>query len=252
MDLSLSFYVVTALAVFITGLSKSGFGGGLGVMSVPMMSLFVEPRFAAAVLMPVLLAMDVLIVLRFWNKWSFAVLRPLLTGAALGLVIGTATFQWMDANAIRFTVGVMAVFFVGQFLFKQGRLATSSGDRFWAGSFLGSISGFSSFIAHAGGPPVKGYLLAQDLEKTSFVATNTLFFFILNATKFGIYGALGTLNTDSVSVSLVVAPALFLGIALGAKLHQHMDQRFFVKIVYGFLAITAFKLLHDSIPALFS
>ena len=84
MDHTFAFYGVAAFSVLLTGLSKSGFGGGLGVMAVPMMSLFVTPQFAAAVMMPILLAMDVLIVWRYrrtmlsssvvnrtsWKFWS--------------------------------------------------------------------------------------------------------------------------------------------------------------------------------------
>jgi len=63
----LSFFVVAAAAVLLTGLSKSGFGGGLGVVSVPVLSVFVEPQFAVAVLMPLLITMDVIIVWQYRN-----------------------------------------------------------------------------------------------------------------------------------------------------------------------------------------
>ncbi|MEP4194592.1 MAG: TSUP family transporter [Aliishimia sp.] len=70
MELTSAFYVVSILSILLTGISKSGFGGGLGVMSVPLMSLFVAPQFAAAVLMPILLAMDILIVWRYRRTWD--------------------------------------------------------------------------------------------------------------------------------------------------------------------------------------
>ena len=250
MDLPLSFYTVTMFAILLTGISKSGFGGGLGVMAVPMMSLFVAPQFAAAVLMPILLVMDILIISRYRKDWNPLVLRALVPGAFAGLTIGMATFQWMDANMIRFAVGLLAVIFVVQFLLRNRRPNSKAQSGFLTSSVLSAISGFASFVAHAGGPPIKGYLLSQNLGKTAFVGTNTAFFFMLNAIKAVIYGALGTLSQESLTVSLMVAPVLFLGVVIGTTLHHYIDQKRFVQIVYVFLSFTAVRLLYDSVPTL--
>ncbi|WP_428670724.1 sulfite exporter TauE/SafE family protein [Roseibium sp.] len=251
MDLSLSFYVVSIIAILITGISKSGFGGGLGVMAVPIMSLFVAPQFAAAVLMPVLLAMDVLIAWRYRHQWNRPIVFALLPGALVGLGIGGVTFQYMHADAIRFVVGLLALFFVLQFLAQRRQLRVARQTPEIVISFLGGISGFASFVAHAGGPPVKGYLLRQKLEKATFVGTNTMYFFTLNALKTIAYGSAGTLAKESLMISLFMTPFLFVGVYAGTWLHRLVDQGSFVKIVYGFLAITAGKLLIDSVPRLF-
>ncbi|WP_394691124.1 sulfite exporter TauE/SafE family protein [Hoeflea sp.] len=251
MEYTFAFYLVATVAVLLTGLSKSGFGGGLGVMAVPMMSLFVAPQFAAAVLMPILLTMDVLIVWRYRRTWDRRIVLSLLPAALAGLVIGSMTFQYMDADVIKLLVGLLAAFFVLQFLatrHAQGEVGTKSRPLVWG---LGLLSGFASFIAHAGGPPVKGYLLQQQLEKTWFVGTNTVFFFSLNFLKTIAYGASGTLSLASLTTSALLAPVLVLGVFLGIGLHRFVDQHIFVKVVYGFLALTAAKLLFDSAAALF-
>ncbi|MFK7746468.1 MAG: TSUP family transporter, partial [Roseobacter sp.] len=111
---------------------------------------------------------------------------------------------------------------------------------------LGALSGFSSFIAHAGGPPVKGYLLRQQLEKSWFVGTNTVFFFTLNFLKTVAYGAFGTLSASSLQISFLLSPMLLLGVLLGFRLHKVVDQAVFVKVIYSFLGLTAVKLLYDS------
>ncbi|WP_299965471.1 sulfite exporter TauE/SafE family protein [uncultured Roseobacter sp.] len=248
-DLALSFYGVAALSILLTGISKSGFGGGLGVMAVPLMSLFVAPQFAAAVMMPILLAMDVLIVWRFRRTWDQRIILGLLPAAVLGLVLGSLTFGLMNADVIRLVIGLLAAFFVGQFLASRRATHGSRPTRrpvVWA---LGLLSGFSSFVAHAGGPPVKGYLLRQNLEKTWFVGTNTVFFFTLNVIKTIAYGATGTLSMTSLLTSVTLAPVLFVGVFIGARCHAYIKQEVFVKVVYGFLALTAAKLLTDSVLA---
>ncbi len=119
MDQSIAFYVVAVVAIVLTGLSKSGFGGGLGVMAVPLMSLFVTPQFAAAVMMPILLAMDLLIVWRYRATWDRRIILGLLPAALVGLVLGNLAFHYMDANVVKFLVGLLAAFFL-DFFFKMG------------------------------------------------------------------------------------------------------------------------------------
>jgi len=250
MELSSLFYVVSIIAILLTGISKSGFGGGLGVMAVPLMSLFVAPQFAAAVMMPILLAMDVLIVWRFRHTWNRAIVFGLLPAALAGLALGSLVFELMDANVVRLLIGLLAAFFVIQFLVSRQNSKTQTKTArpvIWG---LGCLSGFASFIAHAGGPPVKGYLLQQKLEKSWFVGTNTMFFFSLNFIKTVAYGAAGTLSVESLRTSLILAPILVLGVVMGARMHKLVAQNVFVTIVYGFLALTALKLLFDSLTAL--
>ncbi|WP_305984858.1 sulfite exporter TauE/SafE family protein [Roseibium sp. MMSF_3544] len=250
MTLPLSFYLVTAAAVFVTGLSKSGFGGGLGVVSVPMLSLFVEPQFAVAVLMPLLITMDVIVVWQYRHHWRKDVVKAMLPGALVGLAIGLATFQWMNAELIRFVVGLLALAFVAQYLLSRTSPAIERAPRHGAAFALAALSGFASYVAHAGGPPVKGYLLAQRLDKSVFVGTNTMYFFSMNALKTVSYTLMGQLSFDSLAVSLWIAPVLLGGIAVGNFLHKRIDQRLFIALVYGFLALAGAKLLSDSITSL--
>ncbi|QBY02552.1 sulfite exporter TauE/SafE family protein [Rhodophyticola sp. CCM32] len=246
MDQSFAFYAVAVLAIMLTGMSKSGFGGGLGVMAVPLMSLFVTPHFAAAVMMPILLAMDLLIVWRYRSTWDRRLIFGLLPAAFVGLALGSVSFHYLDATTIKFLVGLLAAFFVVQFVASRRVDLSDQRTPLPVVFALGTLSGFASFIAHAGGPPVKGYLLRQQLEKSWFVGTNTVFFFALNFLKTIAYGAFGTLSVTSLQVSAVLSPMLLLGVFLGFRLHTVVDQRFFVNVVYGFLALTATKLLYDS------
>ncbi len=252
MDLSTSFYIIAGTAVLITGVSKSGFGGGLGVMSVPLMSLYISPQFAVAVLMPILLAMDLIIVWTYRARWNQAVVAMLLPGAAAGLFIGAMTFQWMSADTVRFAIGVLALLFVAQFAIGQLRGAAAEGTGAGTVFALGAVSGFASFVAHAGGPPVKGILLRQQMDKSTFVGTNTMFFFTLNAVKTGAYAAMGHFSADSLAVSLTLSPVLFLGIGLGLVLHRFISAQVFTRLVYGFLLLAGLKLLIDSSATIWS
>lgn len=251
MELSPTFFAVAGLAVLITGVSKSGFGGGLGVMAAPLMALYVEPSFAVAVMMPILLAMDVLIVASYRRDWDRGAVATLLPGALAGLALGAATFAYFDAALIRIAVGVLAIAFVLQYLIQM--LAPQEKSTEFHGFFvfgMGALSGFASYVAHAGGPPVKGFLLFQKYEKSRFVGTNTVFFFTLNLLKTFAYTAFGQISLESLWVSALLSPLLVIGVVAGLRLHRLVEPARFTALVYGFLALAGAKLLWDGVGAL--
>jgi hypothetical protein len=250
LELPLSFFILSAVSILVTGISKSGFAGGLGVMNVPLMSLFVSPQFALAVMMPILIAMDMIIIWHYRNSWDRSIVLMLIPGAILGVIIGAMTFHYMNADIIKFIVGLISMILVLQFFFisKSQLMPKPSGKTI--PFILGSISGFAGFIAHAGGPPVKGYLIQQKPDKTEFVATNGAFVFFINTLKCFGYTILGNMTFESMKVSLVLSPMIFIGIALGTYLHRLINPKIFTKFVYILLAMAGLKLLWDSAPSI--
>ncbi|MFP3366514.1 hypothetical protein R0J93_23000, partial [Pseudoalteromonas sp. SIMBA_148] len=59
-------------STYLTGISKGGFAGGFGSLSVPLMALAIGPLEAAGILLPLLLVMDFLSSRAWWGKqlWS--------------------------------------------------------------------------------------------------------------------------------------------------------------------------------------
>ncbi|MGB0696103.1 MAG: sulfite exporter TauE/SafE family protein [Rhodospirillaceae bacterium] len=261
MSLPPEFYVTAILSIILTGISKSGFAGGLGVVAVPLMALSVTPQMAAAINLPILVVMDILIIWRYRKSWSMAVILPMMPGALLGLAIGAATFEWAEPDAIRIAVGVMAVAMAARWLLARRHAAQSPAEaetqppltpapkQTGRGSLfaLGALSAYASYIAHAGGPPVKGYFLRQRLEKSAFVGTNGMFFFFLNGLKLVSYTALGQITLETAKVSALLSPALIIGVLIGFALHSRIPQQAFSAIVYSLLGVVGLKLLWDGV-----
>nr|NIR58198.1 TSUP family transporter [Gammaproteobacteria bacterium] len=105
------FYLLAVPAVLILGVSKGGFGGGLGSLAVPMVALVVSPVQAAAVLLPILCVMDVHGAWVYRWRWDPANLKILMPAAIVGLAVGTATFRYLNADTIRILIGGVAVGF---------------------------------------------------------------------------------------------------------------------------------------------
>ncbi len=239
------FYLAAIPAVLLFGISKGGFGGGLGVAAVPLMALATSPIQAAAVLLPILCFMDLLSVRVYWKLWSTRELVVLLPAAVLGVVIGTAVFQFLNDNLIKLIVGVVAVTFT---------LHHYSGKVFgkphahwptWSGRIAGTIAGFTSFVAHAGGPPVDMYLLRRPLKKTRFVATTVFFFLVVNYVKLIPYAWLGQFDATNLKTSLVLLPVAAVGVYAGAWLHKRVSDQVFFGLVYILLLAVGIRLIAD-------
>lgn len=247
MTLALEFYLVGAIAVLMTGISKSGFAGGLGVLAVPAMSLFVTPQMAAAIMLPILVAMDVANVWRYRHDWVRRAVFLLVPGAVVGIGIGAATFHLFNPAMLKIGIGLLALWFFANFIFQRKNAQAQGSFNRVTITLAGLVSGFTSFVAHAGGPPVKGYLLTQNLEKSQFVGTNGVFFFLVNSLKVIPYFYLGQFTADSLKISLTLAPLVPVGILIGFHLHKIISQKVFTGVAYAFLLLSGVKLLWDGV-----
>ena len=252
-DFPLAFYAVAIVAILITGISKGGFGGGSGGVAVPLMSIFIAPPEAAGIMLPILCAMDLFGVHAYRGRWSKAHLAVLLPGAAIGIAAGGLAFGALPVNAIRLLLGVIAVTFALNRWFRiserlSARLAARAAPPGrLAGWFWGALSGFTSTLAHAGGPPFSIWMLPQKLDKTLLVGTSVVFFLIVNYVKLIPYYFLGQLNAGNLAASLMFAPLAPLGIWLGVFLHRRMSDRVFYAVSYTLLFATGVKLIADAV-----
>ena len=241
------FYLLAVPVVLLVGISKGGLGGGLGTLAVPLLSLMVDPRLAAAILLPILCAMDIFSVWSFRGAWDKLNVKILLPGALLGTLAGALTFHITNADMIRVLVGLLALYFVGHYvwglrLLAQAKVRTADVKR---GTFWGALAGYVSYIAHAGGPPVSIYLLPQHLPKITLVGTTVIFFAIINFVKLIPYTLLGQLNTGTLITSLLLMPLAPIGVKLGVYLLHRISDKWFYWTCYGFLFMAGIKLVYE-------
>jgi uncharacterized membrane protein YfcA len=247
------FYVAAVPAVLLFGIAKGGFGGGLGVLAVPLMALVISPLQAAAILLPILCLMDLVGLWAYRGKWLWPELHILVPASILGIVIGTLLFGFMSAAAIRIIVGLVAIVFTLHYVYSTRQRDDSPLPHFppAVGLAAGAAGGFTSFIAHAGGPPISMYLLRRPLDRTDFVATTVLLFAVINYVKLLPYGWLGQLSAANLVTSLVLAPLAPIGVYTGVWLHRRVSDRFFFRLMYVLLFVVGCKLLYDGVTDAF-
>ena len=246
-----AFWLLAITATVLLGLAKAGFPGTVTNLGVPLIAIVVAPPFAAAVLLPILLAIDAIGLVVFRGRYDARSLKLLLPGALLGMALGWLLFDWVDPRWIRVLIGVEAV------LFAVDRLRVVRRERAGReepspplpsvprGLWWGGLSGFTCFISHAGGPPLMHFLLPQRLDKMQLVGTTVVYFAAVNFGKLVPYAQLGLLDLSNVAVSLLLLPAVPVGYFIGYRLLRAVDMRQFNLITAWLLLATGVKLIYD-------
>jgi uncharacterized membrane protein YfcA len=240
------FYAVAIPAVVIMGLSKSGFGSGFGALAVPLLALVVPVPQAAAIMLPLLAIMDLMGVSALLRDRDRELIRLLLPAGLLGTAIGTVLFGLLSAKVVAGIVGGITLVFLAIRLVFPPRADAPPPPR-WLGFLLGATSGFTSFVAHAGGPPVSFYVLPLKLDPVRFTATMAVFFAAVNLSKWIPYAFLGLLDTRNFLTSLSLVPFAPLGVWLGLRVVRHINIVWFYRIFHIGMAATGAKLLWDAL-----
>ena len=238
------FYLVSVPAVLLLGVSKSGFGAGFGSLAVPLMALAVPVPQAAAILMPLLLVMDLMGMAAFRNDVDRALLKFMLPFSMLGIVLGTLLFKWLDARWVAGLVGVFTLLFLAQRLLFPPSPDSPPPARWW-GAVLVTVSGFTSFVAHAGGPPLNAYVVPLKLRPLVYTGTMAFLFFFINLAKWLPYAWLGLLDMPNLVTSLALMPLAPLGVWAGIRIARRIEPTLFYRFIYAGMLLTGCKLLWD-------
>ena len=239
------FYLVALAAVSLLGISKGGFFG-LGVMALPLMSLYVPPLQAAAIIIPTMLAQDALTIWAYrktWSAWNLKIMIPSMT---IGIVVGTLFAASLSAAHIRLTVGLIA----GAFVLKQwlgnrfDRLALRSNTT--TGVVFGAVGGFTTLLANAGGPAWQMHLLPQGLDKLTYAGTLTMLFAASNVIKIPAYGSLGQLTWGNLVIGLILIPVAVLANYAGLWLVRRTSTEAFFRIAYVLMFLVACELIRGA------
>ncbi len=244
-----AFLLAALAAILVAGVSKGGFASGAAFAATPILALAAPPQVALAVMLPVLLVMDFYGVWSYRGQWDWPNARALLLSALIGVAVGTLVFDLISEDALKLALGLTALFFVAWRALRASDVAPAR-PAAWRALVFGALAGFSSTIAHAGGPLVNMHLLPQKLAKTTFQATAVFFFWGINVVKIVPYAALGLFTRETLLAALALAPLALLGMRLGVWAHRRVSEALFYRVVYVFVAVVGAKLVYDGLSGL--
>ena len=225
------FWLAAVAASFFVGGSKGGLPM-IALLSVPTMSLVMDPMKGAAILLPVYIVSDVYGVWIYRHSYSRRNLAIVIPAAAIGIFAGYLLAGWTDEHVVRVMIGVVGLSFLAirlRFRFL-GRARPRPAD-VPRGLFWGAISGFTSFVSHAGGPAFQMYALPQQMPKMTFAGTSTILFAVINLMKLPPYLALGLMHWHDLRTVATLAPVAIFGAWLGYRITRIIPERTFFVIV---------------------
>lgn len=249
--MELSTIVLVALVVILTGISKSAFAGALGVFAVPLLILKLPITEAIALMLPILIIADLMSVKSYWRKWDTNLICKLIPGAIIGVAFATLLLDSINSNVIGTIIALTCILFsVKNLYFKKVDLDTIKGTK---GAYLmSSLSGVTSTLVHAGGPPLIMYFTAIGLSPTRFVATTAAFFAIMNLFKLVSAVSVGLFTIDIWIYALAFVPLAILGNWVGLKIHDKINKAVFLNTMNHLLLILGIWLVYKhSIVMLF-
>ncbi|KUO68530.1 MAG: hypothetical protein APF80_07545 [Alphaproteobacteria bacterium BRH_c36] len=245
-----AFYAVAVPAVILTGLAKGGFLGALGGFSVPLISLVISPIEAAGIMLPILIAMDMVGLAAYRGEYDRKNLVILLPAALAGIAIGWATAAYVTEAHVRLIVGLVGFVFAARYWLQRAPHAPLPGPDRLKGMFWGTVAGFTSFVSHTGAPPFQVYMLPQRLPNALYAGTGVIFFATVNMVKVIPYAALGQFSAANLSTVAVLMPLAPIAMLAGVWLTRRVPQGPFYAVLHAGLLIVSAKLIYDALGTL--
>ena len=241
------FFVLAAISVVILGISKSGFGAGLGVLAPPLMASQSSLAEALAILLPLLIAIDLFGLRRFWASADRRILKLIFWPAGLGMLMGYLFFSLITPQMLSLSIGIFTLLFLIQSL-VMSRIDLKEAKPYpWLGRLMGCLSGFTSFVAHIGGPPITIYMLREKVSPIIYTSTLGIFFTVMNFGKLVPYAYLDLLNFNQLATSILLLPLVPLGVYLGFYLAKKISAKWYYIIVQFCLLVASIKLIADGL-----
>ncbi|MFQ5915237.1 MAG: sulfite exporter TauE/SafE family protein [Nitrospinota bacterium] len=245
MDIGLNTIVAYALASLLTGFFKTSFGGGIGMVVAPILTMLISPRLTMGIIAPLMVLGDLLVVYFFWKRWDGKFIVALLPSMAVGAVGGTMLIAYLSNAGIRYVIALFALTYAVYHLVRMIRrteIAYAPPNR-TAGHLVGLLAGFSTSAAHSGGIITSPYFVASGLTKGAVVATGFGLYAITNWVKLGSYVWAGLVNGHIMLLTLYTLPLLALGAYLGNRAHRAASSRVFNSVILILAISGALKLL---------
>ena len=245
MEINLLFFFTVAPAIILFGIAKSGLGGSIALISIPLMTIVMPLTQALAIMLPILIFSDFIATYKYRKEYDLETLKLIVPFAVIGIFIGSLTFTFFSEELLKFIIGLMGFLFAGHYFFFKKNKEAKSVKNFLKGGVCSTIAGFTSFCVHAGGTPTSLYLLPLRMKKEIYVGTRIIFFACLNLFKLPLYINLSMTNFETFKQSLILFPVALLGILIGYKLLKIIEEKLFYNILYTLIFITSTKLLYD-------
>lgn len=250
---------MAGIGSYFIGLSKAGFGGGLGMLVTPLCVVAFGPK-AIGILLPLLCVGDIFSISAYWGKWEKKNFWFLLPGILLGIIVGVHLFGRFTADHLNFIIGLLAIAFAAFQIAREviAKYAKAFTPSYVTGVPYGFFAGLTSTFAHGAGPVVTMFLLPQRMTKEIYMGTTIFIFTFINAFKLPffcidqtmiplpLFAPKAIITWETLKIGLYCLPLVPLGVWSGVWLNRKFSERQFVWIIYILTGLAGLDLLWNS------
>lgn len=246
LELTAGGWVLAMLAAMAVGMAKGGLAM-VGSLAVPILSLIMSPVQAAGLMLPVYIVSDIGGVLAYRRNFERRVLATALPGALAGVGLGWATAHLVPEWGVTLLVGLIGLVFAVNALIRPDLAAHPRQPDLARGSFWGTLTGYTSFVSHAGSPPWQVYVQPLRLGALTYAGTTTWAFAIINWAKLLPYIMLEQVNLASMEIALLLVPMALISVWIGLRLVKIMPQKLFYSFITWGLLVVSLRLIWQAL-----
>lgn len=228
-DLSPGLWVLLAISALLVGVSKTGLPG-ISTVSIAIFAAILPARESTAAVLLLLIVGDVFALLSYRRHADIPTLLKLIPAVIIGLGAGALFLALADDSWVRRSIGVILLVIIGFTLWRR-RSASMNAAGAAARFGYGSLGGFTTMVANAGGPVMSMYFLAARFPVKAFLGTAAWFFAMINLVKVPISISLGLLTIETLLLALMFAPGVVVGAFIGRWIAARIRQQAFDWVV---------------------
>jgi uncharacterized membrane protein YfcA len=226
-------WVLAVLGALLVGVAKTGITG-LSLLFVALFAAIMPAKQSTGVVLPLLIVGDIVAFLLYRRHANWSHIWRLIPWGAAGVIIGFVALGHMDEHQSRLAIGIIVLSLTALHLLRRAKAGSPPADYpVWFAWVMGILAGFTSLVSNAAGPLMVIYLLAMRLPKMEYMGTGAAFFLMMNLFKFPFMVDLGLVNHTSLTLNLVLAPAVIVGTIVGRWLLGRINQRLFENVALG-------------------
>ena len=265
-------WILLMVVAALCGIAKTALPGAATV-AVALCTAVLPAKESTGAILLMLMTGDLLAVWSYRRDADFRMLRRLVPAVLTGVGAGALFLHLASNDSTRRLIGVILLLLVAITLIQRRStsrrvsdgastaqapsppapapetqettttLATPTTSGRLARLVYGSLAGFTTMVANAGGPVTSMYFLACRYPVKAFLGTTAWFFFLVNLVKLPFSISAGLVNTTTMSLTAICAPVVIVSALAGRRLAEHMDQRVFEPVIVALTIISALPLL---------
>ncbi len=233
-------FIFIALILLIASYVQGFSGFGLAIISIPLLSLFMNIKHVIPLIALCGLLLNILLFIELRKHIIFKNLKTLYIGSLIGIPPGILFLMIADINILKIIVSVIILIFVGISLIKNINIKRIKP---LYGFLFGLFSGFLGGAINTNGPPILIYQKMIEQSKTEFKSSITGYFIVNSIIIVSFHFITGITNNFILLNFAHLFPIIILGYFLGNKSFNKINTIIFNKIVLFLLLVIAFILL---------